>query len=414
LPSSQITKLNNGLIIATEQMNEIESTSINIIIKVGSRYENVEINGVSHFLEHMAFKGTVRRSAKQIAEEFDAIGGYFNAYTGRESTVYNVKLLTKDLDIGLDILADILQNSLFLEEEMEKELGVIIQEIAQANDTPDDIVFDYFQEAAFPNQAIGRSILGTEEIISSFNKQTLQDYVNKYYRAPNMVISCVGNINHDQIVKTIDRLFSGLKNDYNHQLQTNKYQGSVRLYDKDLEQVQFLLGFGGVSYNNRADFYTVQLLSSVIGGGMSSRLFQEIREKRGLAYSVGAFNCSYSDCGLFGIYAATSDKQVNELHDVILNELDLAKTNITFEELERSKNQLKAGILMSRESSSARAEELARSLAIYGRVIDFNEIIAKVDNVTNTDVMDLLNKITSNCKLTITALGKLKDFKAIC
>jgi predicted Zn-dependent peptidase len=402
----------NGLRIATDKMSEIESASINITVRVGSRYESKEINGVSHFLEHMAFKGTAKRTARQIAEEFDAIGGYFNAYTGRESTVYNVKLLKNDVSVGIDILADILQNSSFSEEEMGKELGVILQEIAQTNDTPDDIIFDLFQEAAFKSQSLGRSILGDEQTISTFNSDTLRSYVDSHYRAPNIVISCVGNIEHEELANQISDLFGGLKPVYDKQIEAGSYVGGKILHDKDLEQVQLLIGFDGVSYNNREDFYVAQVASSIIGGGMSSRLFQEVRENRGLAYSVGSFNAGYSDCGLFGIYAATSDKQVNELYEVIFAELDKASRDITSEELTRSKNQLKASILMSKESSSYRADELARNMAFYNRQISFDELIAKIDAIDKQQIELLIKKIITSPNPTIAAMGKLKDFTA--
>ena len=399
--------LSNGLTIVTDRMSEIETVSLDIMIKVGSRYESLENNGISHFLEHMAFKGTHRRNAKQIAEEFDAIGGYFNAYTARECTVYNCKMLKGDVNCGLDILADILQNSLFEESEMAKELQVIEQEIAQNNDTPDDLVFDYFQEAAYNNQPIGRSILGTEQSIASLTPKSLKDFIAKYYRAPNMYIAAAGNLEHATIVKQVENLFSGLSSSPTEPCPEAIYNGGTVNVHKDLEQVQFLLGYKGSSYND-SDYYIMQLLTNILGGGMSSRLFQEVREKRGLCYSIGAFNNSFADSGLFAIYAATNLKQTAELLQVVMQEMDKLSNHIDDDELARARTQLKAGLLMSRESSSYRAADIARNYAFYGRHVTVAELMQKIDNITIADVKKLNQSLLLSTP-TLTTLGPVKE-----
>jgi predicted Zn-dependent peptidase len=406
----KIDKLSNGMIVASDSMSDVESVSVNLLVRVGSRYEAIHINGISHFLEHMAFKGTKTRSALEIAQMFDFIGGDFNAYTTREYTVYTAKILKNDVGVALDIISDIIQNSLYSSEEISKELGVICQEIAASNDTPDDIVFDYFQQQCYPNQAIGRSILGTPDIISKFNKNTFIQYVNEHYFAGNMILSVAGNIEHEQIMDLANNFFGNISPNSVKNYKKANYVGGKAIVEKDLEQVQFLLGFEGFAYVSD-NFIPAQLLSVIFGGGMSSRLFQEVREKRGLAYSVSSFNSSYQDSGLFCIYAATSEQHINDLYQIINQQLLLLSANIEEGELTRAKNQFKASILMSKESTSYRSSDLARNLAIYGRVISKEEIIRRIDNVTTLQLANLAATITSGPKQTLALLGEVSKFQ---
>jgi len=404
-----ISKLKNGLIVATDSMKDVESVALNLLVRVGSRYESLENNGMSHFLEHMAFKGTAKRSAYQIAEAFDNIGGDFNAYTSREYTVYTSKTLKNHVHIAVDIISDIIQNSIFDPQEIDRELGVILQEIAASNDTPDDIIFDYFQEKSFDAQAIGRSILGREEIISTFNQDHFKEYISKYYRAPNMILTLAGNIDHEEITGLVEQYFNKLSSDISPDASNCYYTGGNIITQKDLEQIQFILGFEGCSYKD--DLYIAsQLMANILGGGMSSRLFQEVREKRGLAYSIYSFNNCYYDAGLFCVYAGTSSENINELYKVVLDQLHIASDSISEEELERAKNQLKSSLLMGRDSTSYRSADLARNIAIHGRYITTEELVTKISTIDNIQIESLLKKFISCAKPTIALLGKTDNF----
>lgn len=406
----EVTLLDNGLTVITEMMPNIPSVSINIGVNNGSRYESVELNGISHFLEHMAFKGTKRRSAKQIAEEFDNIGGYLNACTDREHTLYHAKLLKDDLPLAVDILADILQYSLFDEEEVQRECMVIMQEIAQSNDTPDDIIFDYFMNTAFPNHPLGRNILGTEETITKFTGSTLRNYMQHYYSGPRMVLAAVGNVTHKEVVRLAEQAFTNLPKVSLNSKEPLIYAGGTLPVIRDLEQVNVVLGMQGCSYHD-PNYYSMQMLSTIFGGGMSSRLFQEVREKRGLAYTIQSFTSSYADGGIFGIFAGTGEDQLKELVQVLCEELRKLTDSISEEEMSRARAQLKAGQLMGQESSSNRAEELVRNVLAFGRHIPVDEIIAKVDAVSLGDISQLAEKMLVASTPTIAGIGLVKDME---
>ncbi|MDB2414865.1 insulinase family protein [Rickettsiales bacterium] len=406
----EITTLDNGLRIITHQMKETEAISINIWVSVGSRYEKISENGLSHFLEHMAFKGTKRRSARQIAEEFDNIGGYFNAGTGREHTTYYAKVLKEDFTIAMDILSDILLNSVFDAEELERERGVILQEIAMTNDTPDDLVFDCYQETAFSEQAMGRSILGTESNIKKFTRDDLINYMNNHYTAQRIVVSVAGNISNQQVIDITKSYFNNVKKASDVKHEDGKYTGGTKLITRDLEQTHIVLGFSGPSYNSK-DIYTAQILSNILGGGMSSRLFQEVREKRGLAYSISSFSSNYSDVGLFSVYSGTAPENISELISVVNDEFNKVAENITDEELKRAKAQSKAGILMAKESSSNMADDMGRYLICFDRFIPYQEMIDKIEVVDAKSVSRLMKEITSSSKRTIAAIGDVSAIK---
>jgi predicted Zn-dependent peptidase len=411
--SSQIShefKVNSsGLVVATDVMDTIETVTVNVLVKTGSRYETATNNGISHFLEHMAFKGTKTRSAIQIAQEFDMIGGYFNAYTSRERTVYYAKVLKDDVNVAIDILSDILQNSVFDNEEIEKERGVIIQEIAQTQDLPDELIFDHFQETAFPNQPFGMGILGPLENIKAIQRDDIVNYVNDHYSYPNIIVSCAGNINREQFYQTINNKFTNFSTKQPEQFQQAEYKGGdFRIY-KDLEQVHVVLGFNAVSYLDN-DYYTQQVLSIIAGGGMSSRLFQEVREKRGLAYSISSFVSSYNDNGIFGIYAGVSEEKVNELITVVSDEMKKLILDINEDEIKRAKAQVRASLLMSQESSISRAEKLASNLAVFGRYISITEILERIEEINVNKVQDFAKKLlTQEYKPTLATIGKINN-----
>ena len=401
-------KHDNGLVVATDKVADFESVTLSILVKSGSRNEKKQNSGISHFLEHMAFKGTATRTARDIAEEFDMIGGYFNAYTSRTSTVYYAKVLKNDLEKAIDILTDILLNSTFAKEELEKERQVIFQELCMTKDTPDDIVFDYFQETAFKDQPLGRSILGTEEFIKDLKRKELLDYFKKQYSTKNTIISAAGNFNSVQFNNLISDKFANFHNSNVKQYEKGQYTGGELHIKKDLEQAQFLLGFKGVSYLDE-DFYDAQILSIILGGGMSSRLFQEIREKRGLVYNISSFSTSYSDCGIFGIYSALDPVNINLLIDLISKEVLNITEKINEKEIMRAKAQIKSSLLMSMESTTSRAKKLCNNFAMFGRYISNDEVLKKINNVNSKSLQKMAKQIISNNNITITTLGNVAN-----
>ena len=407
--SAQLTTLTNGLRIATDRMTDLETAAVGVWVDVGARNEDISVNGISHMLEHMAFKGTRRRTALQIAEEIEAVGGHLNAYTSREQTAYFARILKNDLPLAVDILADILQNSTFAQEELERERTVIIQEIGQTLDTPDDLIFEHFQEAAYPDQSIGRSILGTEERVSGFARTTLQEYMGSHYRAPGMVLAAAGGVDHDELVELADKAFAGLPTEVAGHGEKARYQGGEQYVKRSLEQVHYLMGFEGLAYGDD-DFYAAQILATVLGGGMSSRLFQEVRERRGLAYSVFAFSSSYVDSGSFGIYAGTAEDDVAELVPVLCDEMNRAGQDITEAETARARAQHKAGIMMGLEAAGARAEHLGRQLHVFGRIIPPAELVEEIDKVDAAALRRVAARITKT-PLTVAALGPINKLE---
>ena len=402
-----VVKLGNGITFATDIIQGIETVSISVLVKVGGRSENASNNGISHFLEHMAFKGTKSRSALQIAEEFDMIGGYFNAYTSKEKTVFYAKVLKDDIGVAVDILADIIQNSIFAEEEVEKERGVILQEIAQTIDTPDDIIFDYFHEQAYPDQPFGRTILGPSEYIAKVKRDDVVNFVNEHYCYENIIISCAGNFDKNKMLELVKGKFSTFQAIKPKLWQPAIYKGGDIRIQKDLEQVHLLIGYESLSYNH-PDFYTQQVFSIILGGGMSSRLFQEIREKMGLVYSISSFGSSYSDTGMLTIYAGTSADSLAILIDTIGTEFKKICHSIGDEEINRAKAQVRAGLLMSQESSISRAEKLASNLATFGRHIPVSEIMEEINEVNASRLIAFAKKLFSQESLpTVASIGKI-------
>ena len=407
--NSQITTLSNGLRIITQERPQLETVSLGIWVKTGSAYENSSNNGISHFLEHMAFKGTKTRTSLQISEEIEDVGGHSNAYTSREFTAYYAKMMKEDTELALDVLTDTIKNSIFPEEELIKERDVVIQEIKQTIDTPDDVIFDYFQETAFPNQALGRSILGPEEIVKKFNRESLQKYISSNYAAENMVICAVGNINHDSFVNMVQSRMSDFREKTNFITDKQKYVGGFFKEKRPIEQSHIVLGFSSFPYKSE-EYYDVAILSTVLGGGMSSRLFQEIREKRGLVYSVYSYTASHSDAGIFGIYAGTGAKDLPVLVPVLVDEIKkISNDLISDKEFERAKVQLKASIKMGLESSSSTAEVLARQNLIYGRSLSISEIVEKIDSSDKEKIREVANKIFSS-KPTYALLGSIEKY----
>jgi len=381
----ETTTLPNGLRIITEPMPGLASVSVGIWVLAGGRHERPEQNGIAHFLEHMAFKGTKTRTALQIAETIEDVGGYINAYTSREMTAFYARVLGPDVPLALDVISDIVLNPVFDPREIEVERNVILQEIGQTLDTPDDIIFDWLQEAAYPDQAMGRTILGPAEKVSRFGREDLSRFVGEHYGPDQMILAAAGDIDHDAIVKQAEAIFGGLSPVRQPAPQLARWAGSERRELRDLEQVHFALAFEGPTYRD-PDLYTAQVYTTAMGGGMSSRLFQKIREERGLCYSIFAQAGAYDDTGMITIYAGTSEEEVASLGALTIDELKRAAEDMTEAEVARARAQMKAGLLMGLESPSSRAERLARNLAVWGRVPPLDEISGLIDAVSTADV----------------------------
>lgn len=382
----QQTTLPSGLRIATETLPGVETVSIAISVDAGARHETPTQNGISHVLEHMAFKGTPTRNAREIAEAFDDIGGALNAYTSQENTVYYAKILHRDVPVAMEMLGDILLNSTFEEQELAREQQVILQEIAMHADTPDDYVFDLFHAAVWPNQALGRSILGTEAHVAGFTRADLFGYLRAHYTPARMVVSAAGKIDHDAFVRLVTQHFNPPAAGPTPALEAAKFKGGDAREEKDLEQLHLALGFPGVTVHD-ADFHAAQVLATILGGGMSSRLFQEVREKRGLVYHVSAFSSSYADTGLIGVYAAASPDKTAEMMPVLCDEIRrLRDGGVTEAERARGIRQQVAGLLMARESTSSVAEWMGKHLLTYGVVHSAEELTARIEAVTAADI----------------------------
>ncbi len=405
------TILKNGLRIVTSERPQNETVSLGLWVNTGSAYETDDINGISHFVEHMVFKGTEKRTSLQISEEIENVGGQNNAYTSREFTAFYAKMLKNDIELALDVIADFVMAPLFPEDEMVKEKEVVVQEIKQGIDTPDDVVFDYFQEYAFPAQPLGRTILGPAEKVRAFTAEKLHQYMHHNYAAENTVVVAVGNLEHDEFVKMVESRMAQYRPKTSFEIAPQVYQGGFYAEKRDIEQAHVLLGFKGVEYKNPA-YYPVSVFSTLFGGGMSSRLFQEIREKRGLVYTVYSFTNSHTGNGLFGIYAGTSGDDVGKLLPVVTDEIKkVVQEKVSEKELNRAKVQLKASMLMALESSSATAEVAARQMLLYNRIIPTEEIVERIEAVSAEDIQKTAQVLFAS-KPTYTLLGDLKSYPA--
>jgi predicted Zn-dependent peptidase len=405
----QLHTLSNGFRIATELMPGLKSTSIGIWVLAGGRHERIEQNGIAHFLEHMAFKGTATRSALEIAEAIEDVGGYINAYTSREMTAYYARVLEVDVPLALDVIADILLNPVFDADEIEVERGVILQEIGQTLDTPDDIVFDWLQEVAYPDQPLGRTILGPTERVGAFDKRDLATFVGEHYGPGQMILCAAGAVDHDALCKAAEALFGHLSPIKTPALiHPAKFHGGERREIKTLEQVHFALALEGPNYRD-PEIFTAQVYSMALGGGMSSRLFQEIRENRGLCYTIFAQAGAYEDTGLTTIYAGTSAEQIAELANLTMDEMKRAADDMSEAEVARARVQMKAGMVMGLESPSNRAERLARMLSIWGRVPTLDEAIEKIDAVNVRDVRDFAAKMAGQAGKAMALYGPAAD-----
>jgi predicted Zn-dependent peptidase len=400
----EITKLSNGLTIISDVMPQLESAAVGVWIDCGSRHETRPIMGVSHMLEHMAFKGTERRSARAIAEEIEAVGGYLNAYTGREQTAFHARILKADIPLAIDILADILTHPAFEEAELERERQVVLQEIGQAQDTPDDIVFDHLQAAAYPDQPIGWPILGDEATVGAFTRLALQDYMGANYRSGAMTLVASGAVDHAAIVAQASEAFAGVRQGGRPAAEPARFRGLDKRFEEDLEQVHVTYAFPGVASTDDAIF-AAQVYATALGGGMSSRLFQEVRERRGLCYSVYAFAQAFADGGLIGVYAGTGEKEAAEISAVIAGEIASLAETASEVEVARAKAQLKSGLLMGLERPAARAEQIASQWSTFGRLLSIEELTNRLDAVDVGAVRNFGQRIAAEACPAMASVG---------
>lgn len=410
----QTSVLKSGLTIVTEHMPHLESAALGVWVKAGSRDELENEHGIAHLLEHMAFKGTSHRTARQIAEEIENVGGEVNAATSTETTAFYARVLKDDVPLAIEILTDILTNSSFDEEELAREKHVILQEIGAANDTPDDVVFDQFAATAFKDQTVGRPILGTPETVQSFTSDQIRGYMERNYTADRMIVVAVGAVDHDEICKQVEERTKGIypPRAEGRSFPTARYSGGAFLEKRDLMDAHVLLGFEGRAYHAR-DFYASQILANILGGGMSSRLFQEVRERHGLCYSIYAFHWGFSDCGIFGVQAATGAEDLQALMPLILNELSKVAEHVDQSEIDRARAQIRAGLLMTHESPAARAGQIARQIMLFGRTIHNDELMERLVNITPERLTDLSERLFFGTKVTLSAVGPIGQMAAI-
>ncbi|MBB4040141.1 putative Zn-dependent peptidase [Microvirga flocculans] len=406
-----ITTLSNGLMVATERMPEIATATLGVWVGTGSRHEQPHEHGLSHLIEHMAFKGTSRRSARQIAEDIENVGGDINAATSVEYTSYTARVLGENVDVALDVLGDILIHSVFDAGELAREKGVILQEYAAVEDTPDDLIYDAFMETAFAGQAVGRPILGTPETIRSFDEATIRAFLAREYIPGKMVLAAAGDVDHARIVDMAERLFGTMPAAEARKPETGSYTGGERRLPRKLEQASLVLGLQGLSFKD-PDYYATHLFAHMLGGGLTSRLWHEVRETRGLAYSIDSFHWPFSDCGLFGIGAGTAGSDVRELMEVTLACMVQATQDISEVELMRAKAQMKVALLTALETPGGRIERVARQLLSWGRLISSEEIVRKVDALDVDRVREAGRRLLQGTP-TLAAIGPIKDLPSL-
>src|ERR1700761_4189741 len=400
----EISKLSNGLTVVSDPMPGLESASLGIWVNTGSRNERPSEMGVSHMLEHMAFKGTATRSARAIAEEIEAVGGILNAYTGREQTAFHARILKEDVPLAMDIIADILTNPSFDQAELERERQVVLQELGQARDTPDDIVFDHLQSAIFKDQPLGWPILGEEKSVNAFSRPMLKDYMASQYRLEGMTLVASGAVDHATILKLAQDKCGGLNPGQVPACAPAHYVGGDFRELEDLEQAHVAYAFPGLS-NADADYFVAQIYATALGGGTSSRLFQEVREKRGLCYSVYAFSNGFQDSGFLGIYAGTGENEAGELSAVIAGEMAAMTANLAEAEVARARAQLKVSLLMGMERPGTRAEQIAGQLFALGKIQSAAEIVDHLDAIDVAAVKAYAARVVEAGRPTIAAVG---------
>lgn len=402
--------LSNGLRLVYEQIPYVRSVSVGIWVGTGSRNEDIVNNGISHFIEHMLFKGTPKRTAKDIAECIDAIGGQINAFTGKECTCYYTKTLDTHLEVALDVLADMFFNSKFFSNDINVEKRVVIEEIGMYEDTPEELVHDIFSEMVWSGNPLGYPILGTEKCIKKFNKKMIKQYMEQHYTPSRTVISVAGNFEEAVLVEAVNKFFGSWKSskEYNLNYLPAEYRTDKIIREKDTEQVHLCMGFQGIEHGNQK-VYSLLALNNIFGGGMSSRLFQNIREEKGLVYSIYSYPSTYKNAGLFMIYAGMNPEYVQEVVDLTRKEIDLLiKSGITQDELNKSKEQLKGNFILGLESTNSRMNSIGKSELMLGKINTPEEVLQIMDNIKLEDIYEAINTVFKYEKMSISAVGNLK------
>ena len=403
------THLENGVPVVTESLKNVRSVVLGIWVKVGSRNETTDKNGISHCLEHMFFKGTKKRSAKDIAFEIDSLGGDLNAFTSRENTTFYVKVLDEYLEKGVELLSDIFLHPIFPEDELEKEKKIIKEEIKMVEDTPDDYIHDLFTQTIWGDTGLGQSILGRRETVKSFMKNDLLTHIRKYYGTRDTVISCSGNFDHDILLNNLHKNLGKLRRGSEPERRPPpQYNGKVTVFKKDLAEAHLCLGLKGLSQLSK-ERYSLYVLNTILGAGISSRLFQEIREKRGLAYSIYSFIASYYDTGIWGVSAGVSRRKVRETLELIIKEMSSLRDTMDEAELKRAKDQLKGNIILGLESTSSRMNNIARQEIYYGRYYSPKEIIREIESITLGQIKDLVDKLVQKEYFSLTVYGPVNE-----
>ncbi len=402
----QKTTLPNGVRIVTEEIDYVRSVAVGIWVGAGSRDEKEGYEGISHFIEHMLFKGTKNRTARQIAESLEAVGGQLNAFTTKEYTCYYAKVLDEDFDLALDVLNDMFFESLFDEEEIEKEKRVVIEEIKMYEDSPDEIIHDLFSDYVWDDHPLGRPILGTEASIKGLSKEKIHTFMNQHYAPDNLVIAVAGKIKHEDVLKKLSSIYGKFQRGGRRVLEGTPVGHQVnKMVYKDTEQMHLILGVPGVGQEDK-DIFPMHIINNVLGGGLSSRLFQEVREQRGMAYTVFSYHSTYVDTGLFAIYAGTTPSNSREVVECILGEImDIKKNGLTKEELERTKSQIKGGLYLGLESASSRMSRLGKTELTYNRVIAPEEVVEKLERVSMEDIHRVANRLWLKDKVSLLMLG---------
>lgn len=401
--------LDNNIPVLMETSRDVRAVCIGIWVKTGSRYETQEENGISHFLEHMFFKGTEKRTAEGIAMETDYLGSELNAFTSTEYTLFYIKVLDEYLEKALELITDIFMNSTFPESDIEKEKNIVNEEIKMVEDNPSDYVHDLFGRHIWGDTGLGQSVIGNIETIKKFTRDDLIDNVNRCYSTGNIIISCSGNFNEEKLVGYLSSTIASIKRNGSHKSkETPEFLSNINIVTKDLAESHVCLGLRGISYNNK-ERYAMHLLNTILGAGFSSRLFQNIREKRGLVYSIYSYHVSYFDTGLWGVYAGTDKKHVSEVTNVTIDEMRNLSTTVTDDELRRAKNQLKGNLILALESTSNKMTNIAKQEIYYGKYYSPKEILQKVETVSLEKIKDLAGRLVSDNGFALTVYGPVKE-----
>jgi predicted Zn-dependent peptidase len=400
--------LENGIPVVMESFKNVRSVALGVWVKVGSRYETPSESGISHFLEHMFFKGTRKRSPKDIAVEIDSMGGDLNAFTSRENTAFYIKVLDEYLEKGVDLLSDVFVHSTFPEDELEKEKKIIKEEIKMVEDTPDDYIHDLFSQTIWGQEGLGQSILGRRDTVASFTRDDVMSHISKYYGTKDIIISCAGKFQPPKLLEMLRRRFGGLRRGSEPRKgPPPEFRSNVKVYPKDISEAHICIGVPSVSQTSE-DRYALFVLNTLLGGGVSSRLFQEIRENRGLAYSVYSYTSMYIDTGLWGVYAGVSKKRIREVAELIIHEMLTLKDTLTEDELDKAKRHLKGNMILGLESTNSRMNNIARQEISFKRYISPDEISKAVELVSLKQIKELSERLLLRNLMAITAYGPLQ------